>query len=527
MPKALRVRFGIIMACLVAGALSILPTLVGEMPQWWQRLFPVQQLRLGLDLKGGLHLVLGVQVDRAVEAQTERVANDLRDVFRRKRVGVSGVRREGIAAVVVALGSGAQRERIREELREYPAFDVAEGDAEVRLSMRAEEADRIRRFAIEQGLETIRNRIDQFGVAETTVVRQGTNRILVELPGVSDPRRAIDLIGRTALLEFKLVDARNSLEDALAGSVPAGSEILYEQQSDASGRVTRTPYLIEKRTILTGADLTDAKVQLGGSTDPGPAVSMTFNRRGAATFARVTEESVGRRLAIILDDSVYSAPVIREPIRGGSAQITGSFTMEEATDLAIVLRAGSLPAPVEILENRTVGPSLGTDLVRKGVRATAIALMAVVAFMAVYYLLSGLVANFALALNLFLLLGVMAALGAALTLPGIAGIVLTLGMAVDANVLVFERIREELRAGRPIKAAVDNGYNRAFVTILDSNVTTVLTAVVLLVFGSGPVKGFAVTLSIGLAVSMFTAVVVTRLVFDYVIMTRPVAKLSI
>jgi len=527
MPKALRLRFGIIVAALLAGAVSILPTLAGEMPEWWRRLVPTQQLRLGLDLKGGLHLVLGVQVDKAVEANVERVANDLRDVFRRKRVGVTGVRREGLTGIALSLAPGAQRERIREELLEYPAFSSSEGDADVRLTLRPEEAERIRKFAIEQGLETIRNRIDQFGVAETTVVKQGTNRILVELPGVSDPRRAIDLIGRTALLEFKIVDSRNSLDEALKGNVPPGSEVLYHQETDSSGRTSRTPYLIEKRTLLTGADLTDAKVQLGGATEPGPHVTMSFNRRGATAFGRITEENVGKQLAIVLDDNVYSAPVIREPIRGGSAQITGRFTMEEATDLAIVLRAGSLPAPVEILENRTVGPSLGSDLVRKGVIATLVAFLVVIAFMAVYYMLSGMVANFALLVNLFLLLGAMAALGAALTLPGIAGIVLTLGMAVDANVLIFERIREELRAGRPIKAAVDNGYGRAFVTILDSNVTTVLTAVVLLVFGSGPVKGFAVTLSIGLGVSMFTAVVVTRWIFDFVIMTRPVSKLSI
>ena len=279
--------------------------------------------------------------------------------------------------------------------------------------------------------------------------------------------------------------------------------------------------------ILTGGDLNDAQVDLSGSSGKGPAVSMNFNNRGGRAFALVTEENVGKRLAIVLDDNVYSAPVIQEKITGGRAQISGRFTVEEATDLAIVLRAGSLPAPVEILEERSVGPSLGSDLVKKGVLATLAATLVVLIFMGIYYALSGMVANLALVINLFLLLGVMAAFGASLTLPGIAGIVLTLGMAVDANVLIFERIREELRAGRAIKAAVDNGYNRAFVTILDSNVTTVLTAVVLLVYGSGPVKGFAVTLSIGLIVSMFTAVVVTRWIFDYVLMTRPVAKLSI
>jgi preprotein translocase subunit SecD len=529
MPRALRVRFWIIVAALVAGAVCLVPTLAGDLPAWWSRLVPVQKLRLGLDLKGGVHLVLGVQVDKAVENATERVANELRDTFRRKRLGVGTVRREGLTTIVLVPSPESARDKVRAEIAEYPTFQTEKDDAaEIRLQMRASEADRIRVFAVDQGLETIRNRIDQFGVAETTVVKQGTNRILVELPGVSDQARARQLIGKTALLEFKMLDETNSLEEALKGTVPPGSQVLYQQETDpATGRTNRTPYLVQKRVLLTGGDLNDAQVDLTGASGKGPAVSMNFNSRGARTFALVTEENVGKRLAIVLDDNVYSAPVIQEKISGGRAQITGRFTVEEATDLAIVLRAGSLPAPVEILEERTVGPSLGSDLVRKGVIATISATLVVLVFMGIYYALSGLVANLALVVNLFLLLGAMAAFGASLTLPGIAGIVLTLGMAVDANVLIFERIREELRAGRAIKAAVDNGYNRAFVTILDSNVTTVLTAVVLLVYGSGPVKGFAVTLSIGLIVSMFTAVVITRWIFDYVIMTRPVAKLSI
>lgn len=529
MPKALRMRFWLIVAALAAGVVCLVPTIAGEMPEWWGRLVPVQKLRLGLDLKGGVHLVLGVQVDKAVENATERVANELRDTFRRKRYAVGSVRRDGLVAVVITPSPESPREKVQEEIAEYPTFAIARDAAdEIRIEMRAAEADRIRTFSVDQGLETIRNRIDQFGVAETTVVKQGTNRILVELPGVSDQARARQLIGKTALLEFKLLDETNSLEEALKGSVPPGSQVLYQQETDpATGRTNRTPYLVQKRVILTGGDLSDATVDLSGASGKGPAVSMNFNNRGGRTFALVTEENVGKRLAIVLDDNVYSAPVIQEKITGGRAQITGRFTVEEATDLAIVLRAGSLPAPVEILEERSVGPSLGADLVRKGVIATLAATLVVLVFMGIYYALSGMVANLALVVNLFLLLGVMAAFGASLTLPGIAGIVLTLGMAVDANVLIFERIREELRGGRGIKAAIDNGYNRAFVTILDSNVTTVLTAVVLLVYGSGPVKGFAVTLSIGLIVSMFTAVVVTRWIFDYVTMTRPVEKLSI
>lgn len=528
MPKVLRTRLIIVTTTLVVGAICLLPTLVGEMPSWWSRVIPVNKLRLGLDLRGGIHLVLGVQVDKAVENATERIAIDIKDTFRRKRLAAGPVRREGLTTIVIPLGPESPREKIREEFAEYTTFEkIADDAGEMRLQMRPAEVERIRKFAVDQGKETIANRIDQFGVAETTVVKQGNNRILVELPGVSDPKRAIELIGKTALLQFKLVDETHSVDEAIKGIVPPGTELLYHQETDTTtGRSVREPYLIEKRVLLTGDELTDAKVDLNSSRG-GAGVSMTFNKRGARTFALVTEENVRRRLAIILDDNVYSAPVIQEKIAGGHAQITGRFTMEEASDLAIVLRAGSLPAPVEILENRTVGPSLGADSIRKGILSTIVGCLLVMVFMGIYYKLSGLVADAALLVNLFLLLGALAALQAALTMPGIAGIVLTLGMAVDANVLIFERIREEVRNGRAVRAAIETGYNRAFVTILDTHVTAMLTAVVLYFAGSGPIKGFAVTLFIGLAISIFTAVVVTRLVFDWVTLTRKVEKVSI
>jgi preprotein translocase subunit SecD len=312
-------------------------------------------------------------------------------------------------------------------------------------------------------------------------------------------------------------DAR--LNRALEGDVPPGTEILYQKE-------TGRPFLVSKRVYLTGDYLTDARVDLSDPSE-GPAVSMNFDRRGARLFSLITEENVGRRFAIILDDNIYSAPVIREKIPGGRARISGSFNIDDATDLAIVLRAGSLPAPVEILENRTIGPSLGADLIRKGIMATLIGSLLVFAFMAVYYKLSGLVADFALMVNLFLLMAALSGLQAALTLPGIAGIVLTMGIAVDANVLIFERIREELRQGRPVRGAIETGYSRAFTTIVDANVTTILTAVVLYLVGTGPIKGFAITLIIGIGISMFTALVVTRFIFDYITLTRRVSSLSI
>jgi preprotein translocase subunit SecD len=510
-----------VLAVLLVGAVYITPTLVGEVPGWWGRLFPVEKIRLGLDLKGGIHLVLGVQVDKAVENATERVALELQDVLRRKKiVRTDGVRRQGMTDIVVAFREGAERRKAMDAFDEYPNFEIAsENDSSVTLRMREDEVERLKRNVVDQGRDTIANRIDQFGVAETTIRKQGKDRLLVELPGVRDPQRAIDLIGKTALLEFKLVEDAGRLEGALQGDVPPGTEIVY-------GREDGAPYLVDRRTLLTGDSLTNASVDLSDPSE-GPAVSMNFNRRGGRQFAMITEENVRRQLAIILDDVVYSAPVIREKIPGGRARISGNFTLEDATDLAIVLRAGSLPAPVEILENRTVGPSLGADLIRKGILATLVGSLLVVLFMSVYYKFCGLVANFALLINLYLLVAALSGLQAALTLPGIAGIVLTMGIAVDANVLIFERIREELRRGRPVRGAIETGYARALTTILDANLTTIMTALVLWVVGTGPIQGFAVTLIIGISVSMFTALIVTRLVFDYITLTRPVEKLSI
>jgi preprotein translocase subunit SecD len=386
----------------------------------------------------------------------------------------------------------------------------------------------MKKTTLDQSLETIRNRVDQFGVTEPEIIPQGDDRILIQLPGIKDPKRAIDLIGKTALLEFKLVDEEHSLEDALRGNVPAGSILMKgarEGGEKTSGR-RDTMYLLKERTLLTGQSLENAQVKISDRFGE-PYVAIKFNPQGAKDFDRITGENVNKRLAIILDGAVYSAPVIKERISGGDAQITGSFTMEDAKDLAIVLRAGSLPAPVKILEQRTVGPSLGQDSIDKGILSTIIGMLLVFVFIVIYYRWSGVVACLALLLNLVLLLGAMALFDATLTLPGIAGIVLTVGMAVDANVLIFERTREELRTGKTPRAAVDAGYTKAFLTIFDSNVTTLIAAVFLFQFGSGPVKGFAVTLTIGLIVSMFTAIFVTRIIFDYFTWTRKIEKLSI
>jgi len=379
--------------------------------------------------------------------------------------------------------------------------------------------------AMERALEVIRNRVDQFGVAEPLIARQGDRWIVVELPGVKDPERAIDLIGKTALLEFKLVNDGVRISEILdsegkvdPSKIPAGYEVLPGRREAL--------FLLKEEPEITGAALTNAKVKIGGQYNM-PYVAVDFNKEGGKEFARITEVNIERNLAIVLDERVQSAPVIKSKIPDGHAIIEGNFTMEEAKNLAIVLRAGALPAPVNIIENRTVGPSLGRDSIRAGVVAAGIGLICVMFFMVIYYKLSGLITNLALILNLIILLGMMAYFRATLTLPGIAGIILIIGMSVDANVLIFERIREELRAGKTVRVAIDSGYQKAFRTILDSNITTLIAAAFLFQFGTGPVKGFAVTLSLGILISMFTALVVTHMVFDMVLVGKKVEKLSI
>jgi len=367
----------------------------------------------------------------------------------------------------------------------------------------------------DRAIEVIRNRIDQFGVREPSIQKQGEDEIVVQLPGITDRDRAIELIGQTALLEFKLVSAdADKLRDALAGKVPEGYELKYTVDDN-------DPLLVEKNAVIAGDALTDASVQFSSSAFNEPGVSLKFNAEGAKKFAEITAANVGRRLAIVLDGKVQSAPNIREPIPSGEAQITGHFTMEDAQDLAIILRVGALPAPMYVEEERTVGPLLGQDSINSGVKASIIGILLVFAAMAVYYLLAGVISIFALVFNLLITLGTLGLLpllfpdfSATLTLPGIAGIVLSLGMAVDANVLINERIREEMAAGKGLKAALANGYDKAFSAIFDSNLTTLIAAFLLFQFGTGPIRGFAVTLTIGLMASMFTAIVVTRTIFE-------------
>jgi preprotein translocase subunit SecD len=414
----------------------------------------------------------------------------------------------------------------------YPDLEVESanprnGGELVTLKINDKRAVELKKLTVEHSLETIRNRVDQFGIAEPEIVPEGDNRILIQLPGIKDPERAKNLIGKTALLEFKIVDDENSLENALRGNIPEGDIIAYGLHADrTTGERGSSPYLLKDKALLTGASLETAKVQIADRFG-NPTVSLTFNSQGSDDFERITGENVRKRLAIVLDGVVHSAPVIQERIAGGNAQITGNFTIDEARDLAIILRAGALPAPVNILEERTVGPSLGNDSIRQGIHATLIGTLLVILFMMIYYRISGTIADLALIINIVLVLGVLAAFRATLTLPGIAGLLLTVGVAVDANILIFERIREELRTGKTIRLALDTGYNRAFMTIIDTHITGIVAAVFLIMFGTGPIKGFAVTTIIGLLASLFTAVFVTRVIFDYILSNFNIKKLSI
>ena len=533
MSRKLTWRVVIIALVLAATLVYLVPSITGQLPAWWSRVLPTEKIHLGLDLQGGMYLMLEVEVQKAVESNLERIVEELKHDLRKSRIRYKDLKRNGGDRISITLLRESDRDTFMEMFQgNYPDFDIKpiHGEADrptFQLILKEKAAQHIKKMAVEQALETIRNRVDQFGVSEPDIRPQGHNRIMVQLPGVKDPERAKKLIGKTALLEFKLVDEDHSVQEALKGNIPPGDEILYKVDYDPqSGRIKKIPYLLKKRTLLTGQYITDARVQIGTQYNE-PYVSLSFDRRGARLFEKITGENIKKRLAIVLDNKVYSAPVIQDKISGGRAQITGRFTMEEARDLAIVLRAGALPAPVKILEERTVGPSLGRDSIRKGMLSMAVGGIVVIFFMVIYYLMAGVIADIALMFNVFLILAGLAFFGATLTLPGIAGIILTIGMSVDANVLIFERIREEMRLGKTPRAAIEGGFSKALVTILDANITTLIAALVLFQFGTGPVRGFAVTLSIGIVSSLFTAIFVSRTIFDYLYLERRWKKLSI
>lgn len=548
--KRVRGRLVLLALFIVFSVLFFLPSspsLYGMLPLWMKRVLPDKGIALGLDLQGGIHLVLEVEEDRAVEIAVDRAVNAIQDRLEDKDMAVDSVARTRQAQLTISFPEADSKPDIQKVIEEdYPTFyevQAASKDTKLVYQLREGEVTRIKSSAIHQALETIRNRIDQFGVTEPLLAQQGLNQIVIQLPGVKDPKRAKDLIKETALLEFKMLDEDSLLarelprggvpkgkEDELVAEfkdrVPEGDEILFERLRDEdTGRETLIPYLVKQRVMLAGDVLSDARVAIGQFNEP--YVAVTFDSKGAREFEQITAQNVKKRMAIVLDNTVYSAPVIQERIGGGRAQISGAFTMEEANDLAIVLRAGALPAPLKMIQDLTVGPSLGSDSIEKGLQSTLFAGALVLLFMLVYYRLSGMIADFALTLNLICLIGALSALNATLTLPGIAGIILTIGMGVDSNVLIFERIREELRLGKPVRLAVDSGYDKALLTIVDAHVTTLITGFALFLFGTGPIKGFAVTLCLGIAINLFTALVGTKVVFDIINQRRRLEQLSI
>ncbi len=524
----LRWRLSVIVLVAFLGLIYTLPS-VGPIKQsFLGKFLPDDVISLGLDLKGGIHLTLGVDVDKALANSLVQTGRDVRDQAKDEGIAVLRPRTSDDGKhLELVLASGDKRQAFDDLLSKHfsvlsvkDVSSVEDGRFRYTLSFTPRYAAEQARMTVDQAVKTIRNRIDEFGVAEPDIRKQSDNRIQVQLPGLHDPERAIKLIGKTAHLEFKVVDDSADLEKAQKGILPPGDELSTLRHRNPDGSYLERPIVLRSDAVMTGENISDARASFDNNNRA--YVGLSFTPSGARQFERVTGENVKKRLAIVLDGKVYSAPTIQEKISGGRASITGNFTTEEARDLAIVLRAGALPAPVSILEQRSVGPSLGQESIEKGVYSAMVGGVFVVAFMILYYGYAGFVADLALVFNMVLIIAGLAGFGATLTLPGIAGIILTIGMAVDANVIIFERIREELRLGLPARKAVDLGYSRATLTILDANLTTVIAAMVLYQFGTGPIRGFAVTLILGIVASMFTAIFFTRFLFDLWLSRRPV-----
>ncbi len=540
MIESVKWRGAVVIVVLLACVFLLLPTVIPpeSLPKFWKNYLPSSPVRLGLDLQGGLHLILEVQTEKAAEATVDQALSESLDLMKDARIRYSDAVRTSETSFSVFLKNSDQEilfdSEVLPKLGSFQKKFSGQTDKgyEIKLALDPKVMEEAEKQAVRQAVDTIRNRVDALGVAEPDVVVHGEDRIIVQLPGLKeDVERAINIIQKTARLEFKIVDPDCDETAALRGDLPKGDQVLYQIQRDPSSQaIKRTPFCLKKTILMTGDVLTDARVRYDQYGRP--YISMDFNRRGARTFEKITGDNVGERLAIVLDNVVYSAPVIRDRIPGGSAVIeSGSvpFTPEEASELALVLRAGSLPAPVKILERRSVGPSLGEDSIRLGRNAILLGMCLIILGMVIYYKWSGAVADAALVLNLMLIFAIMVLPGlrATLTLPGLAGVALTMGMAIDANILIFERIREELRLGKSPKAALDSGYSKAFSTIFDANLTTIFAALPLIQFGTGPIKGFAVTLCIGLAVSMFTALFVTRVIFDWAFENMRIRQMSI
>ncbi|SEA42552.1 protein translocase subunit SecD [Nitrosospira multiformis] len=484
-------------------ALNLLP----NSPQWLTSIGALP-MYLGLDLRGGVHFLLEVDMKGALSKALDRFSSDIRGSLREKKIPYAGLDKRG-SLIIVKFRNAESRAQAEAEIKKnYPDLDLREENVgtefHLAATLRPEAQKRIQDAAVQQNITTLRNRVNELGVAEPIIQQAGADRVVVQLPGVQDTAKAKDILGRTATLEVRMVDEEHDLSAALRGQIPFGSE-LYSERGGG-------PLLVKKQVVLTGDRINDA--QPGFDNNNQPAVHLNLDNSGARIFQQLTRDNVGKRMAILLIEKnqaeVITAPVIREEIGGGRVQISGRMTSEEARDVALLLRAGALAAPMDIVEERTVGPSLGAENIESGFNSTLYGFAAIAVFMTIYYLVFGFISVLALGVNLLLLVGLLSILQATLTLPGMAAIALTLGMAIDANVLINERIRDELREGMAPQAAINAGYERAWATILDSNITTLIAGIALFAFGSGPIKGFAVVLCLGILTSMFSAVMVSR-----------------
>ncbi|MBI2092478.1 MAG: protein translocase subunit SecD [Deltaproteobacteria bacterium] len=579
MPNSWKWKFYSVVAAFVVGIYLLVPSVLrfdskrealesnGQPVPSYMKLFPRKALTLGLDLQGGIYVEMQVNLADAIKRKTDLFSSDLERYLKDKNIiPVSTLQPNGDGVLHIKLNKPDEVDALLSVVNEdfsqvflKQSITTEEGYPVVVLALQKNYRDYLESNVAKQALETVRNRIDRYGVSEPTIARQGTDRIAIELPGLSDPDRAISIIKRTGQLEFRLVDESKNvaeleqmiadarkennipegfsaeivakINEAVASKLPVTSEISFELVRDTiTKKVVRgIPYLISKKADVTGDMLQDARVSIEQNE---PHVNLTFDKTGTANFGDLTKNNVKKKLAILLDGNVNKAPVINEPILSGRAQISLGYgdyqsLLKEAEDLALVLQEGALPASLSEATKTVIGPTLGQASIMAGLKAIAFAAVLVIIFMIFYYKMSGLYADIAVGLNVLLILGVLAIFGATLTLPGIAGIVLTMGMAVDANVLICERIREEMRAGKPLRAAIDAGYSNALRAVVDSNITTLIAGVVLYQFGTGPIKGFAVTLSIGILTTLFTAIVVTRLIYDYKVIKQKATTISI
>ncbi|HEX3944975.1 MAG TPA: protein translocase subunit SecD [Rhizomicrobium sp.] len=531
----LRILIGLI---LLGGLLIALPNAIpadvrAKMPHW----LPTNTVALGLDLQGGSYLLEEVELDQVQKERLESLMGDIRIGLRKARIGYTNLLSQGDTVSVQILDRARYADAVNILKNLNPttggsllgagqrAYDFKElGNDTVSMTMTEGYVAEIRQQTVNQSIEVVRRRIDQLGTREPTIERQGEDRILVQVPGLSDPQRLIEMLGKTAKMTFQAVDENANPEQAQKGIVPIGDELLYEDNPQKGG--APIPVVVEKRVVVSGERLTDAAGTFSQQTG-GAIVDMKFDSVGGREFGDFTRQNIGRRFAIVLDNKVIEAPVVKDAILGGSGMIEGNFTIQSASDLAALLRAGALPAPLKVIEQRTVGAELGADSVKAGKYSAIGGLLLVALFMILRYGLFGLFADVALTLNVVLLFAALTIFGATLTLPGIAGIVLTMGMAVDANVLIYERIKEEQRNGRSMLASIDTGFRRAMATIIDANMTHLIASLILFQLGSGPVRGFAVTLGVGIITSFFTAVMVTRLMVVTWLETRRPKRLAI